>query len=164
MSTTADIFNDVEQLIVSIDALLKTSTAKEVPNIAKDLGAEAQLNAAIDFFTGLLNQLKTALAKLSGPLIQLDAAVAGLELIADSLQAFGKGEALSEILIFFEIRDNPFQPALNGFNQSIDYLEAGLGLTDSIPSPESLSAIGTQLAELTATLTGLKARPALPTP
>lgn len=161
MSTTAEIVNDVKQLIISIDELLKTSTAKEAPNIARDLGAETQLNAAIDLFVNLLNDLKNALLKLTDSFIQADAAVASLEIVAACLKYFGKGEALSEITEFFEIKNAPFQPVLVGFSKVGAYLEAGLGLADSIPTPEDLANIGVQLTQLTVTISSLKAKPAV---
>lgn len=162
MSSTADIFGDLNELISSIDELLQTSTAKEAPNIARDLGIEKQLNSALDAFIAVLNKIADTVLKLRAPLIQADAVVAGLEMIADSLQDFGDGSALTEILGFFEVSDAPFQPLLTGMRKGGQYLEAGLGLSDNLPSPDDLSNTNLRLTKLGSSLASLKATPALP--
>jgi hypothetical protein len=158
----ADIFSDLNALILSIDELLQTSTAKEVPNIARDLGAEQQLNTALDVFIGGLNKIADAIMQLRSPLIQADAAVAGLEIIADSLVDFGDGRALTEILGFLEVSSAPFQPLLTGIRKGGQYLEAGLGLADNLPTPDDLSNTKQRLTQLGSSLASLKATPALP--
>lgn len=162
MSSAAVIFGDLNELISSIDELLQTSTAKEVPNIARDLGAEQQLNSALDVFIGVLNKITEAVMKLRAPLIQTDAAVAVLEIIADSLKDFGDGGALTEIMGFFEMSDEPFQPLLKGVRKSGQYLQAGLGLADNLPTPDDLNNTNLRLKKLGSSLASLKATPALP--
>jgi len=39
MSTPADVVRDLAALVRELAALLETQTAKEIPNIARDLGA-----------------------------------------------------------------------------------------------------------------------------
>lgn len=162
MSTTADIFGDLNALLISVDELLQTSTAKEAPNIARDLGAETQLNDALDFFINALTQLAGGVEKLRSPLLQADAVVAGFEIIADSLSDFGDGQAFRELTKFFELPDAPFQPLLDGIHKSGDYLKAGLGLSDNLPAPDDLSDTSQRLKNLGGSLEGLKAKPALP--
>jgi hypothetical protein len=162
MSSTADIFSDLNALIISIDELLLTETAQQAPNIARDLGAEKQLDSAIDVFIGVLKKIAEAVMQLRSPLIQADAAVAGLEMIADSLVAFGDGGALTEMLDFLKVSDAPFQPLLNGISKSGQYLKAGLGLADNLPTPDDLSNTKLRLTKLGDSLASLKATPAAP--
>lgn len=164
MTTTADIFGDLNALLISVDELLQTSTAKEAPNIARDLGAEAQLNAALDFFVNALNQLADGVEKLYGPLLQVDAIVAGFEIIADSLGSLGDGQAFHELTKFFGLSDAPFQPLLDGISKSSVYLKAGLGLSDNLPTPSDLHDTRLRLKNLGGSLEGLKAQPTLPAP
>lgn len=163
MTTTAIIFKDIDALIASIDDLLQTSTAKEAPNMAKELGAEALLNTALDGFISVLNTIIASVYKLHDPLIQADAVIAGLEIVAATLNDFGQGEALDEILVFFEIKDKPFQPVLNGVNQCSKYLSTGIALTNNLPTPEMISDTCLKLTQLTTSLTNLKAQPATQT-
>jgi hypothetical protein len=160
MSSVADIFSDLNALILSIDELLQNPIAKEVPNFARDLGAEQQLNTALDVFIGGLNKIADAVMQLRSPLIQADAAVAGLEMIAD----FGNSStsALTEILDFLEVSSVPFQPLLTGIRKGGQYLEAGLGLADNLPTPDDLSNTKQRLTKLGSSLASLKATPALP--
>lgn len=157
MTTTTIIFQDIDALIISVDELLQTSTAKEAPNMAKELGAESLLNTALDGFISVLNTIITAIAKLHDPLIQADAVIAGLEIVAATLNDFGKGEALNEILEIFEIKDKPFQPVLNGVNQCSNYLATGIALTENLPSPEMINNTCSRLTQLSVSLTNLKA-------
>jgi hypothetical protein len=163
MSSVADIFSDLNALILSIDKLLQTRTAKEVPNFARDLGAEQQLNTALDAFIGGLNKIADAVMQLRSPLIQADAAVAGLEIIADSfLKGFDKGGALTEILDFLEVSSAPFEPLLKGMEKGEICLKAGLGLADNLPTPDDLSNTKLRLTKLGDSLASLKATPAPP--
>jgi len=162
MSTTADIFGDLNGLLISVDELLQTSTAREAPNIASDLGAETQLNDALDFFIDALNQLAGKVDKLRDPLLQADTVVAGFEIIAGSLSDLGEGQAFLELTKFFELPDAPFQSFLDGIHKSGVYLKAGLGLSDNLPAPEDLRDTIRRLKSLGGSLEELKAKPALP--
>lgn len=164
MTTTADIFADLNALLGSVDELLRTSIAQEAPNMASELGAESQLNTAVDFFVNALSRLADGVEKLRGPILQADAVVAGLEMIADSLHDLGDGRALRELTTFFSLPSSTFQPLLQAVGKSAVYLNAGLGLSDNFPSPDDLRQTRRRLENLCAALGQLKAKPALPAP
>jgi len=161
MSTTADIFDDLNDLLDSVHDLLTMDFAKNAPKIARELGAETQLDTALDFFISGLNQLAGGVEKLRGPLVQADTVVAEFEIIADSLGAFGKGEAFSDLSLFFGLPANTFAPLVANIAKSHQFLVAGLGLTDILPSPESLPHINRRLKELGGALEKLKTKPML---
>ena len=48
MSTPSDVIRDLATLVQDLAALLETQTAREIPNIARDLGAQPQLATGVD--------------------------------------------------------------------------------------------------------------------
>ena len=162
MSTTADIFNDLNNLLDSIHDLLRMDFAKNAPKIARELGAESQLDTALDVVISGLNHLAGGVEKLRGPLLQADTVVAEFEIIADSLGTFGTGQAFSDLTLFFGMPANTFAPLVANFAKGHQFLVAGLGLADILPSPESLLNTNRRLQELGGTLEKLKTKPMLP--
>ncbi|WP_148717123.1 hypothetical protein [Chitinolyticbacter meiyuanensis] len=81
MSTPADIVRDLAALVDALAALLQTDTAREIPNIARDLGATKQLNEVVDRAKGLLDQLRDGAVPLHRMVIDADALVALLGLV-----------------------------------------------------------------------------------
>lgn len=161
MSSAADIFADVNNLVTSIDELLHTTTAKEAANIARDLSAEDELNAGLDLLANGLGEVVTALEGLREPLVQADVVVAGLEIIAASLVDFGNGQALKELTNCFNTSIAPFQPILDGVRKSGTYITVGVGVCDNIPNPDELTALNQRLTKLASSFEELKATPDL---
>jgi hypothetical protein len=164
MSSVADLFDDLNAFVQSLDELLNTQTAKEAPNIARDLGAAQQLNEALQFFIDALKKLAEGIASLAGPLAQADSVAAALEIVAASLVDLGDGQALRELTTFFQLPDAPFAPVLDGVKKAGAYLQAGLGLTNLLPGPSELQATHQRLQHLIDSLGRLQAQPALPSP
>ncbi|RDE52169.1 MAG: hypothetical protein DVS81_02765 [Candidatus Accumulibacter meliphilus] len=170
MSTSVNIFGELNSFLASLDDLLKTSAAKNAPSIARRLGAEKQLAAALEFLADALTRLARALNRLHDPVLKADTVVASFEVLGDSLEDFADGEALKELTRMLALRNAPFQPLVDGIHTSAAYLDAALRLSDSLPDPgelkdtsERLNALGARLDELQAANTApAPSQPTLP--
>ncbi|MGL4410496.1 MAG: hypothetical protein ACRCTU_19085, partial [Zoogloea sp.] len=76
MSSTADVLHDLTALVRELTALLATKTAREIPNIARDLGAQPQLAQGVDTLNQMLKQITDGVRPLHKTSIQADALVA----------------------------------------------------------------------------------------
>ncbi|GLS06316.1 hypothetical protein GCM10007860_34940 [Chitiniphilus shinanonensis] len=76
MSTPADIVRDLQELVDALTALLRTSTMREIPNIARDLGVTDQLVQLIDRAKSLFDQVCAGAEPLQRMAIGADALVA----------------------------------------------------------------------------------------
>lgn len=164
MSTTTDILADLKDLIKIISDLLKTQTAIEAPKMARELGVVPQLNAAVDFFVTVLNTLAKGVDQLHGPLLQADAALAGLEVIADGVGVFGQGEAFADLTLIFDLPTDTFTPLTSHIGKTSEYLKAGLGLAQNLPSQSALREASEALKVLADELKKYKFNPEQPTP
>ena len=83
MSTPSDVIRDLATLVQDLAALLETQTAREIPNIARDLGAQPQLATGVDALGQVLGEVRGAALPLQRAAIDADALVAllGLSLI-----------------------------------------------------------------------------------
>ena len=64
MSTPADVVRDLAALVRELAALLETQTAKEIPNIARDLGAQPQLAQGVDALGRVLGEIRAGAVPL----------------------------------------------------------------------------------------------------
>ena len=102
MSTPADVVRDLAALVRELAALLETQTAKEIPNIARDLGAQPQLAAGVDALGRVLGELRGAALPLQRAAIDADALVALLGCVPGFVTGMGQavnagGEWLTEL-------------------------------------------------------------------
>ncbi|MFC1747180.1 hypothetical protein ACFL2V_00080 [Pseudomonadota bacterium] len=89
-SDSGQVIHDLGALLASVERLLTTDTAQSAPEIAEVLGAEAQLNDAIDFLSSLIEQLKTRLAELRPSLIHIGALSGVMALLEPFVTAIGQ--------------------------------------------------------------------------
>ncbi|WP_295455125.1 hypothetical protein [uncultured Thiodictyon sp.] len=157
MSGTADILRDLESLIGALDALLRTSTAREAPNIARELGVEAQLNSGVDAVGGALDGMDGGLAALGRQLVQVDAVLAGFETFADGARPVADGRVFNAVTDYLEIPGRPLDPLARGLALGQRYLDAGLKLADLVPEPGAIAANRLALGRLAESLKELKA-------
>ncbi len=76
MSTPADVVRDLAALVRELAALLETQTAREIPNIARDLGAQPQLAQGVDALGRVLGEIRAGAVPLRRTAIDADALVA----------------------------------------------------------------------------------------
>jgi hypothetical protein len=162
MSERVDIRRDLKDFLGSVDDLLNTETAKEAPNIARDLGAEPQLNGALDLVGKGLTRIEDGLELLVPTLIQVDGVVAGFEVIAAFIKDFSKGEAFIEVSKLLGVSEHenskqPFELVSTGIQKVGDCLEAVLGLADILLAPQDVRSTRDQLKKLQESVTALKA-------
>ncbi|WP_374490844.1 hypothetical protein [Zoogloea sp.] len=89
MSSTADVLHDLTALVRELTALLATKTAREIPNIARDLGAQPQLAQGVDALNQMLKQITDGVRPLHKTSIQADALVALLGCIPGFVASLG---------------------------------------------------------------------------
>ena len=102
MSTPSDVIRDLAALLQALAALLETPTAREIPNIARDLGAQPQLAAGVDALGRVLGELRGAALPLQRAAIDADALVALLGCVPGFVTGMGQavnagGEWLTEL-------------------------------------------------------------------
>lgn len=160
MSSAKQIVQDLSELIGSVDSLLQTETAKQAPAIAAELGAETQLNQAIDFLHGLLDQIKTTLAAIRDPLLHVEALSGLLGLIEPFVNAVAQltnasGEQLAKIgLADAVVVTGPVSDAVSMGGR---VLQGGQQVLNDVPSSRDLDELLISLEELAATLLARKA-------
>jgi len=89
MSSAADIVRDLAALVQALAALLETKTAKEIPNIARDLGAQPQLAQGVDALGRVLGEIRAGAVPLRRTAIDADALVALLGCIPGFIGGIG---------------------------------------------------------------------------
>jgi hypothetical protein len=161
MSATADITHDVYDLLASIDELLKTDTAREAANIARDLGAVPQFNAALDAFDQGLATLDDGVAGVKRQIVQADSLVAGFEVLAVVLEDFGTGEWLQESsrLLDGSTPREVVRRVCEKIGECGRCLDATLDLAEALPTPDDLRSIHERVQRMRTTVTELKAAP-----
>lgn len=160
MSNTSDLVKDLNDFLRSLDELLRTRTAQEAPNIARDLGAVPQFNGALDLLGQGLGQVGGGVDVAQSYVTQADSAVAGFEVLAATIKDFGDGGALVEAAEMVDLPAAPFETVAGGIAQGGRCLEAALGVADVLPDPRDLRATRARLQQLQATVAALKALPA----
>jgi len=81
VSSTADVLHDLDGLLKAVAELMATETIKALPQLARDLGAERQVNQAIDGLLQALMLISKGLLLLRQQVLQADALVAIAELV-----------------------------------------------------------------------------------
>jgi len=160
MSSAKDIVQDLSQLVGSTDELLQTQTAQQAPAIAQELGAESQLNQAIDFLAGLLGKIKSALANMRDPLLYIGALSGLLGLIRPFVKAVDQlvsasGEQLAKAGLgeVVQVTDQISEGVALGSN----VLKGGQQVLDDAPSVADLDELLNKLEGLADTLEARKA-------
>jgi len=160
MSSAKDIVQDLSQLVGSTDELLQTQTAHQAPAIAQELGAESQLNQAIDFLAGLLGKIKSALANMRDPLLYIGALSGLLGLIRPFVKAVDQlvsasGEQLAKAGLgeVVQVTDQISEGVALGSN----VLKGGQQVLDDAPSVADLDELLNKLEGLADTLEARKA-------
>ncbi len=155
----SDIVTATGELITALGDLLGTSTVEAVVAIVRQVGAEAQLNAAVDFLAGVLDEVDRLLEGAREPLLQLGALsgllqltrslVGGLEKVTqatgEDLEAVGLGAAKEAT-----------GPMAQALGTSQDVLAGGAAVLDMAPTPESLDALRAGVASVREQLLGYK--------
>ena len=155
----SDIVTATGELITALGELLSTSTVNAVIAIIRQVGAEAQLNSAVDFLAGVLDEVDHLLEGAREPLLQLGALagilqltsslVSGLEKITqasgDDLAAIGLGAAKEAT-----------GPMAQALGTGKDVLAGGATVLGMAPSVESLDALRAGVASVKEKLLGYK--------
>ncbi|MBS0357408.1 MAG: hypothetical protein JSR83_26280 [Proteobacteria bacterium] len=89
MSSAADIVHDLAALVQALAALLETKTAREIPNIARDLGAQPQLAQGVDALGQVLGEIRAGAVPLRRTALDADALVALLGCIPGFVNGIG---------------------------------------------------------------------------
>lgn len=90
MSTPADVVRDLAALVRELAALLETQTAKEIPNIARDLGAQPQLAQGVDALERVLGEIRAGAVPLRRTALDADALVALLGCLPEFVSGVGE--------------------------------------------------------------------------
>jgi hypothetical protein len=139
----SDIVSATHELVQSLDALLETETVEAALELVRQVGAQAQLNAAVDLLDGVLRQVDDLLEGAREPLRQVMALqgllaltgslVSGLERIsstaAEDLRAMGLGAAREA------------EPLVQALDLGRNVLDRGAQVLEAAPSVETVDAL-----------------------
>lgn len=159
MASTKEVVADIGELVDSVDDLLKTDVIQELPNIARELKATAQLNQAIDLLNQLIQQIKDFLLMLRDPVSQLSALSGILGLLKPFVMtvkrlASGSGQQLAEWgLVAAESITGPVANAAE-FGNSL--LTSGQAVLDDLPDKDDVNRLIGNFTEFNQTLLDLK--------
>lgn len=173
MSTPAEVVQDLSTLIKELAKLLQTDTAKQAPNIARDLGALPQLIQGIDTVKGGLDKIRGGVVPLRTKLIEADALVALIGFVPPMVASLGdavqaSGDYLSDLGLAPALNDasriagtavGPIKQISGVLEVGVDVAEGALALT----APEKWTGVVGALDDLTKSLVALK-EPTAPAP
>lgn len=167
MSTTADVVRDVADLVKELDALLETKTAKAVPKIAADLGAQEQLNQGIDSLKALLDKIIEWVNILRHSVVDADALAALIGFVPGLVATIGdivkdSGDALAGLGLGLGDVMATAGALSSHIGKVSDVLEIGADAADAavqLAAPEELPGLVKSLAGLKTTLLELKKPP-----
>ncbi len=170
MSTPADVVRDLAGLVKSLAALLETQTAKEIPNIARDLGAQPQLAQGVDALGRVLSEIRGGAVPLRRAAIDADALVALLGCVpgfvagvGDAADAGGgwlaaMGIGLADAAQSARTVSDPLRQVSGVLDMGVDVAEGAVSLL----APAEWRGLIAALDRLSAALLALKT-PAPPT-
>ncbi|MFZ2725368.1 MAG: hypothetical protein WAX77_03860 [Methylococcaceae bacterium] len=157
MSTVNTIVRDLSELIKSIQIVLADPIVQTLVETLAELNIQELFIQLVDIVIKTFDYINASIQKLYELLMQGDSAIALLEIVADNLTQFAKGEALTELLSIFEIKDNAFQPVLNATDKVANYLHLGNSVLDkTLPAPQEVKQLHNELMQLQATFQALK--------
>lgn len=171
MSSAADIVRDLAALVQALAALLETKTAKEIPNIARDLGAQPQLAQGVDALGRVLGEIRAGAVPLRRTAIDADALVALLGCIPGFIGGIGaaadaSGDWLARLGIGLGDAAGAARQVSGPVRQVSGVLDMGVDIAEgavSLLAPAEWRGLITALDHLSAALKALKT-PAPATP
>lgn len=170
MSTPADVVRDLARLVEALAGLLETQTAKEIPNIARDLGAQPQLAQGVDALGRVLSEIRGGAVPLRRAAIDADALVALMSCVpgfvagvGDAADAGGgwlaeMGIGLADAAQSARTVSDPLRQVSGVLDMGVDVAEGAVALL----APAQWRGLIAQLDRLSAALLALKT-PATPT-
>lgn len=170
MSTPADVVRDLAGLVKSLAALLETQTAREIPNIARDLGAQPQLAQGVDALGRVLSEIRGGAVPLRRAAIDADALVALLGCVpgfvagvGDAADAGGgwlaeMGIGLADAAQSARTVSDPLRQVSGVLDMGVDVAEGAVAML----APAEWRGLIAALDRLSAALLALKT-PATPT-
>ena len=172
MSTPADIVKDLSSLLDELAKLLETDTAREVPNIALDLGAQPQLFQGVDAMKTGLDKIRAGVVPLQKGMISADALVAligfappmvlalgdAIKSSGAALDSLGLGVSLGEASKVAGQIAAPIEAVSGVLSVGVEAAEGVLALA----APEEWTGVVASLDHLGKSLLELKKPPAPP--
>ena len=170
MSTPADVVRDLAKLVEALAGLLETQTAREIPNIARDLGAQPQLAQGVDALGRVLSEIRGDAVPLRRAAIDADALVALLGCVpgfvagvGDAADAGGgwlaeMGIGLADAAQSARTVSDPLRQVSGVLDMGVDVAEGAVALL----APAQWRGLIAALDRLSAALLALKT-PATPT-
>lgn len=166
MSTPADVVQDLSTLLEELAKLLETDTAKQAPNIARDLGALPQLGQGIDAVKGGLDKIRSGVVPLQTKLLEADALVAMIGFVPPLVSGLGdavqaSGDYLSDLGLAPALNDasriagsavGPIKQISGVLDMGVDVAEGALALT----APDKWPGVVSSLDHLSRSLVALK--------
>ncbi len=162
VGSTSDIVSATGELVRALGELLDTSTVEAVLAVVRQVGAQAQLDAAVDLLAGVLEQVDGLLEGTREPLLQVGALsglltlsgalVSGLERLSsatgEDLAAVGLGAAKEAT-----------GPVSQALELGRDVLDKGGQVLGAAPSVESVDALRADVSSVRERLLGYKVAP-----
>ena len=171
VSTPADVVQGVRKLVDSLTALLQTPTAKEAPNIARDLGTLPQFQSGIDAMAGALRKIKAALIPVRRAIFDADALVALFGFIPPLISDIGKAANasaywLKSLDLHLDGAANAARQARGPIDAVSDVLAIGVDAGEAaleLVAPDEWTGVVAAIDSLLAALATLRT-PAAPAP
>ena len=163
--TAGDIVTATSDLVKAVDKLLTTSTVQAVISLARQVGAQDQVDSVVDLLVSGLQEIDKLLGGIREPLLQLGA-ISGLLQLTSSLVkgldriATASAEDLAALGLS-QARDAA-GPLSRALGVGRDVLQGGAAVIDSAPSVESIDGLRVELARLGKSLEEYKKPPPLP--
>lgn len=164
MSTPADVVRDLAALLTELARLLDTQTAREIPNIARDLGAQPQLAQGVDALGRVLGQIRAGAVPLRRTALDADALVALLGCVPAFVSGIseatdasgdwlaGMGLGLGDAAVASRQVSAPLRQVSGVLDMGVDAAESAVSLL----APAQWRGLVSALDQLSASLKALK--------
>lgn len=157
-----DIVKETGEFLSALGELLDTSTVQAVVALARQVGAENQINAAVDFMAGVLSEADHLLEGAREPLRQLGA-LSGLLLLTRSLVSTverlttASGQDLAAVGL--GAAKDVTGPVAQVLGTGKDVLAGGASVLDMAPTVEQVDALRQSVAGIRERLLTYKVQP-----
>lgn len=154
-----DIVAPTGELVGALGELLGTRTVEAVVILARQVGAEAQLSAGIDFVAGVLDEVDQLLAGAREPLVQLGALSGLCDLsrsLVHGLQSMTQASGEDLAALGLSAAQEATGPVAQALGVGGEVLERGGQVLGMVPSPESVDALREDVAGVREKLRGFE--------
>jgi len=144
--TNENLFGVIAANLADLRAQVEGESGAKIRAIGDATGTLPDLvRQVVNTITEVLEWLYKISVAAEQQLISADAAIAALEILADSIEALGEGLAFGDMPEALGLPSDPFEKVGEAVGSGHEVLATGLEIANLLPRPENLRAIRREL-------------------